>query len=135
VETRALAAGAQRRLSGGDLDDERIGASRRRQDIADFFAGSRIAPYVSGGRFTPTGETLAEIQNRVLPGVDNAARVPLNTATAGWMMLEVRGGVPLGERVQLTMGASNLLDKNYRTHGSGVDAPGFGVYVNVQYRF
>jgi outer membrane receptor protein involved in Fe transport len=135
VETRALAAGAQRRLSGGDWDDERIGASRRRQDIADFFAGSRIAPYVSGGRFTPTGETLAEIQNRVLPGVDNAARVPLYTATAGWMMLEVRGGVPLGERVQLTMGVSNLLDKNYRTHGSGVDAPGFGVYVNVQYRF
>ncbi|MDX1981476.1 MAG: TonB-dependent receptor [Bryobacteraceae bacterium] len=135
LETRVLAAGAQQRLSGGDLDDERIGASRRRQDIADFFAGSRIAPYISGGRFTPTGETLTEIQNRVLPGVDNSTRVPLYTSTAGWMMMEVRGGVPLGERLQLTVGVSNLLDRNYRTHGSGVDAPGAGVYANLQYRF
>lgn len=135
VETRALAAGAQRRLSGGDIDDERIGASRRRQDIADFFNGSRVAPFLRDGRFTPTGETLLEIQNRVLPGFDNTTRVPLYNSTAGWLMLEVRGGVPLGERLNLTVGLSNLTDRNYRIHGSGVDAPGLGLHANLQYRW
>jgi outer membrane receptor protein involved in Fe transport len=127
-------AGAQKRLSGGDIDDERIGASRRRSDIADFFRGSRVAGLLdASGRFIPTGETLAEIQNRVLPGVDDAVRVPLYRSTAGWATLEVRGGAPLGERLELQFSVANLADKNYRIHGSGIDAPGIDAYVALRY--
>ena len=145
VEWAASASGAQRRLSGGDLDDERIGASRRRTDIGDFFGGTRVKPFLdSAGRFAPTGETLREIQDRVLPigaiinGVavlNDSTRVPLYSATAGWVALEIRGGIPLGEGLTLLFALSNLADKNYRVYCSGLDAPGRSAYAGFRYVF
>lgn len=154
LQVAARMAGAQNRLSGGDLDDERIGASRRRSDIADFFWGSRNAALLSAGAdgipgnaddlFTPTGETLLQIQNRVLPlgatvnGVtvlNDSTRVPLYLSTAGWFTVDVQGGLPLTERWNLTFGVQNLLDRNYRMHGSGVDMPGLHAYTGLQVRW
>jgi outer membrane receptor protein involved in Fe transport len=134
IEWAASAAGTQRRLSGGDVDDERIGASRRRRDIADFFAGSRVAPLLDGaGRFTPTGETLRQIQDRVLPGLDDNLRVPLYGSTAGWVTAAVRAGVPVGERMTIHAAIENLADRQYRLHGSGIDAAGRNAYVGFRY--
>ncbi len=129
--------GAQERLSGGDLDDERIGASRSRNDIAAFFAGARAQAFVDArGVFLPTGETLAQIQNRVLPGVASAAqRVALYPRTAGWVSVDLAGGYRLGERWTLNLAVSNLLDRNYRVHGSGFDAPGVNAFAALRYRF
>lgn len=139
VEFRMEAAGAQQRLSGGDLDDERIGASRSRNDIAAFFRGARIAPWLdASGRFTPTGETLAEIQDRVLPRAvasTDSLRVPLYRETAGWWTAGIRSGVPIGERWTLQLALENLADRNYRLHGSGVDAPGFNAWAALNWRF
>jgi outer membrane cobalamin receptor len=136
VELSVQAQGAQRRLSGGDLDDERIGASRSRRDIADFFLGSRMSPYVSAdGRFLPTGETLLQIQNRVLPGVADATRVALYGATAGWAAVNVRGAAPLAPRLDLNFALENLADRNYRHHGSGIDAAGFNAWLSLRWRF
>lgn len=145
AELSAQGAGKQDRLSGGDIDDERIGASRRRSDIAAFFRGSRAQEYVdAAGVFGPTRETLRQIQDRVLPlgsvvnGVrvaDDNTRVPLYTSTAGWVTTSIRAGVPVGERWQLLGAVENLLDKNYRFHGSGVDAPGANAYVALSFRF
>jgi len=146
MEASLAASGAQERLSGGDRDDERIGASRRRQDIADFFRGARVASYLDGtGQvFLPTAETLQQIQDRVLPlgasinGVrvtgDNT-RVPLYLSTAGWATLGFRAGVPFGERWQVVAGLQNLTDKSYRVHGSGLDSPGINGYVSLRYTF
>lgn len=134
-EVSLAAAGAQSRLSGGDTDDERIGASFRRSDIAAFFHGSRVAPYLSDGVFLPTGETLRQIQDRVLPGVADNTRVPLYRSTAGWATLNFRAGYPLGERWDLAGALENALDRNYRVHGSGVDAPGRSAYLSLSYRF
>jgi outer membrane receptor protein involved in Fe transport len=143
-EVSLAMAGKQSRLSGGDRDDERIGASFRRRDIQDFFQGSRVAPYLANGLFTPTNETLLQIQNRVLPlgtvvnGVtiaDDNTRAPLYLSTAGWATLNVRAGLPLGEQWQIRAALENLLDRNYRFHGSGVDAPGINAYLSIGFRF
>jgi hemoglobin/transferrin/lactoferrin receptor protein len=135
MEAGMLVMGAQNRLSGGDLDDERIGASRSRADIAAFFNGTRISPYIQSGAFTPTGETLLAIQNRVLPGVADNVRVPLYRSTAGFAVFDVGAGMPLTDQLTLSAGVQNLFDKNYRFHGSGVDSPGVNAFVAMRYRF
>jgi len=133
--TSVVAAGSQSRLSGGDIDDERIGASRSRTDIAAFFNGSRIAPFLQQGVFTPTGEALLQVQNRVLPGVADATRVPLYLSTAGWWTWNLFGGLPLGERWSINGALLNVLDRNYRVHGSGIDGAGINAYVSMRFVF
>lgn len=150
VEASAYVSGAQDQLSGGDLTDERIGAGRRRSDIADFFRGGLISPWIlpgSDGRlgtaddvFAPTNETLAQIRDRVLPVgaaingvtiVDDNTRVPLYTRTQPFASLNIRAGLAPRENLTVTLGLMNVLDRNYRIHGSGVDAPGINLYVAV----
>jgi outer membrane receptor protein involved in Fe transport len=133
IEPSVNFAGAQSRLSGGDIDDERIGASRRPRDIIDFFNGDLARPYIRDGVFTPTGETLTQIVQRVLPGVAETARIPLYSSTAGWISVNVFGGMLLGERTSVTAALTNLADRNYRIHGSGVDAPGRSAWIRLRY--
>lgn len=128
MEAQVFASGAQSRLSGGDRDDERIGASRRRQDIADFYNSAR-------GAQVRTGETLLEIQNRVLPGLADSVRVTLYDSTPGWATLDLRAGAPLGESLSLEAAFTNIADRNYRVHGSGLDAPGRSAYLGLRWRF
>ena len=154
VEAHLRSSGAQEHLSGGDLTDERIGASRRRGDITDFFQGGLVSPFVrpgSDGRlgtdddvFAPTSETLAQIRDRVLPigatinGVritDDNTRVPLYLRTPAFVALHLRMGVTMGKHVGVNLALDNALDRNYRVHGSGVDAAGINVFagLNVTY--
>ena len=154
VRISAVFSGRQERLSGGDLTDERIGAARRRRDIVDFFAGSSARKHLSPGAdnrfgtlddvFTPTGETVAMIRDRVLPlgttingvkVVDDTTRVPLYPYTRGFASFHLGGGLRLRDNVALTFAFRNLLDQNYRIHGSGIDEPGFNGFVGLSYTF
>jgi hemoglobin/transferrin/lactoferrin receptor protein len=154
VEASARVSGSQRRLSGGDLTDERIGASRRRSDITSFFGSERVSPYIQVGAdgragtaddvFGPTGETAAQIRDRVLPigatingvtVVDDATRVPLYTETPGFVVVNLGAGLTLTKQLRASLALINLLDRNYRTHGSGVDAPGRSVYASLSASF
>lgn len=146
--------GAQNRLSGGDLTDERIGAARRRRDITDFFQSALAQPFIQPGAdgvrgtaddvFAPTGETTEQIRNRVLPigatinGVtisDDNSRAPLYTSTAGFAALNIRGGLVVHEGITLNLALMNFTDRNYRVHGSGVDAPGINLFVGLKFSF
>ncbi|HYO83200.1 MAG TPA: TonB-dependent receptor [Bryobacteraceae bacterium] len=144
VESVMTYSAAQERLAAGDLDDERIGGSRRRTDIAAFFNSAVVSRWISGGVFVPTGETLRQIQDRVLPigatidGVritDDNSRVPLLNRTAGWFQHDVRFGWHAGEHSTLYAGVFNLFDASYRMHGSGVDATGISAFVGLKLRF
>ena len=123
----------QTRLASGDLSDARIGARRTRAQIASFFNGTAtVLGLVQNGVLAETGETLAQVQTRLL---GTAANSQLFTETPGFFVIGVRGGTRIGTNMDVSVLADNLTDKNYRWHGSGVDAPGFNVQARVRYRF
>ncbi len=133
IEGTAQFAWRQTRLSPGDLTDARIGAIRSRDSIADFFTGTATdLGLVVDSRLVATGESLADVQQRVLGGASNA---PLFTSTPGFFIVGARVGVALSDTLELTVLSENLTDRNYRWHGSGVDGPGVNVQVRVGYRF
>lgn len=79
-----------------------------------------------------TGETLAQIQARVLGA---AASSSLYTSVPGHVTFNVRGGHRLAPGHELLFDVENLGDRNYRGISWGVDAPGFGVSVRYVGRF
>ena len=84
AEAVVTAAATQDRLSPGDLSDARIGGRRRRADIAAFFNGTATdLGLVQGGRLVETGETLAQVQARLLNGADATY---LYTETPGFVV-------------------------------------------------
>lgn len=134
VEGTVLAASDQTRLTDGDLGDARIGATRSVATIASYFNGTATdRGFVRDARLVATGETLAQVQARVLGGATGA--VPLFTSTPGFFVLGARAGIPIGRFLEMTLIGENLGDKNYRLHGSGVDEPGFNLLVRLRARF
>jgi hemoglobin/transferrin/lactoferrin receptor protein len=144
IEPYLHAAGRQDRLSSLDLDDRRTGAGRSRGSIANFFNnGARFRGLVSAGldgirgnaddRLIATGETLAQIQDRVLGiGVNSAS---MFTAVPGYITFNVRGGLKLGEGHDITVDFENIGDRNYRGISWGLDAPGRGIFLRYNARF
>lgn len=51
--------------------------------------------------------------------------------TGGWLAVNLRARRQLAERLMLTVGVENIFDRRYREHGSGIDAPGRGVVVEL----
>lgn len=149
-----IVSGRQERLSGGDLSDERIGASRRRRDISDFLTGGFVQTYMLPGAdgrpgtlddiFKPTGETVTAVRDRLLPlgrtingilVVDDATRVPLFTSTSGYAVFNLSAGISLRDGLSLNFALRNIFDRNYRLHGSGIDEPGLNGVVGIRFSF
>ena len=143
VEPYGNIAAKQSHLSSLDLGDRRTGADRSRSSIQAFFRnGARYRGWTSPGpdgtfdtaddTLIATGETLAEIQNRVLgPGVNSSS---LFTELPGYVVFGVRGGLRVGKH-ELLVDLENLGDENYRGISWGVDAPGRGISVRYVARF
>ena len=127
-------AAPQRRFSDNDISQARIGGIRTREEIAGFFNGGAIARgLVRNGILLATGETLAQVQLRVLgPGLQPNQLFRKNH---GFALLNLRGGFRIGERSSVTVILENILDKNYRTMGSGIDGPGTNAAVRYSFSF
>ncbi len=141
--TYVHAAAAQDRLSTLDLDDRRTGAGRSRTSIRNFFLnGATARGWVGPGAdgafgtaddvLTATGETVAQIQDRVL-GV-GVASAPVFRSVAGFVTVGFRGGVRVG-RHQWAIDLENMTDVNYRGISWGVDAPGRSISMRYVARF
>lgn len=144
VEPYVCAVGRQDRLSTLDLGDRRTGAARSRSNIRSFFLNGAtvrglVAPGADGKLGTAddilrsTSETLAQLQDRVLGiGVNSA---PLFRAIPGYLIFNLRGGVHISERQELTLDLENLIDRNYRGISWGMDAPGRSIGLRYNLRF
>jgi outer membrane receptor protein involved in Fe transport len=53
--------------------------------------------------------------------------------TPGWVTVNIAGNWSRGDRWRASAGIDNLLDKQYRQHGSGIDANGINFYLNLHY--
>jgi len=77
----------------------------------------------------------ADEQDELSP--DDLADPRINPAgTAGWAVFNVDVGGSLSRYVEGTtwsFGLHNLLDQQYRIHGSGLDAPGFGAILTLSW--
>ncbi len=144
IDLYARAARTQTRLSTLDLEDRRTGATRSRTSIRNFFLnGATVRGLVSSGPdgvfgsaddvLVATGETLAEVQDRVLGvGVDSA---PLFTRVPGFATVGLRGGLRIGTAHVLGIDLENLTDRNYRGISWGMDAPGRSATVTWRSSF
>lgn len=155
LEGYANFAGRQDRLSSLDLSDRRTGAARSRNQIQNFFRrgacvrglttpGANGQCGSAGGILTTTGETLAQVQNRLLPigatigGVfiaDDNAAVPLFASIPGYALFNLRGGYRPDEKHEFYADFENILDKSHRLPGWGIDGAGRGFKIAYRFRF
>jgi len=85
-----------------------------------------------GGTLIATGETLTQVQNRVL---GSATSAPLFSAIPGYGLVGLRGGFQLSERHEITLDFANIGDKSHRAPGWGVDGPGRSLTARYHVRF
>jgi hemoglobin/transferrin/lactoferrin receptor protein len=150
LEAYSTLTGRQRRLSSLDLSDRRTGAARSRRAIQNFFRGGACVRGLTtpgcntaGGIVIPTGETLAQVQDRLLPLgatingvlVTPTSNVPLFTAVPGYGLVGLRGAVRFSERSEVLFDFENIADKQYRGISWGVDGAGRGVTLRYRYKF
>ena len=57
-------------------------------------------------------------------------RIPVG-GTPGWATLNCRGSIRLWDRLTVQMALENILDLNYREHGSGVNGPGRNFIISM----
>ncbi|MCA1566835.1 MAG: TonB-dependent receptor [Acidobacteria bacterium] len=155
VEAYATLAGRQDSLSTLDIADRRTGATRTRAQVQNFFRrgacvrglttpGTSGQCLSAGGTLVATGETLRQVQDRLLPIgatvngvriVDDQTAVPLYTAIPGYGLFNLRGGYRFSESQEITFDFENIGDKNHRAPGWGVDGPGRSITARYRYRF
>jgi len=69
------------------------------------------------------------------PGVLQSELGDSCSGTPAWVNLGIRLGYDFNDHLTVRASVSNLLDEPYRTHGSGLDAPGLNAALTLEGRF
>ncbi|MGB1262873.1 MAG: TonB-dependent receptor plug domain-containing protein [Cognaticolwellia sp.] len=64
----------------------------------------------------------------------DSQRIP-PTGTPGFAVWDISGGYAISSSMQLTVNVQNILDKNYRIHGSGQNEAGINLVASIEYQF
>ncbi len=64
----------------------------------------------------------------------DTSRIPPG-GTPSWASLSLRGGYQIDRNIYLGLALENLLDENYRIHGSGQNEPGLNLIATLEARF
>ena len=84
------------------------------------------------GRFFLDGYSRFAVRQDRLSADDlDDPRIPPE-GTPGWFTLNLRGGVTLRQSLIVQIACENILDRNYREHGSGVNGPGRNWVISFQ---
>ncbi len=70
-------------------------------------------------------------QDRLSPEDETDARIP-EGGTPGWWTWNLRAGLSDGEHHRLSLAVENLLDEQYKYHGSGIYAPGTNALLGYE---
>ena len=106
---------------------------------------SRLMPTTVhlGTRWEPVGSpawvegmiTWADEASRLSPGDEgDTSRIPPG-GTPGYVVIDLRSGARLARDLELTVGVENVLDEDYRIHGSGLNRPGRNLYFGLTWSF
>ena len=113
---------------GGDVPLSRIpplfGTWKLRYDAYDRKLRAFVEAYVRA----------AAAQARLSPEDQADSRIP-DGGTPGWATLNFRMGMGVYKQTRLTLGVENLLDAEYRYHGSGIYAPGTNIQAALEASF
>lgn len=88
---------------------------------ARWWLHSSVTAFEAGDRLSTRDESDTQ---RIPPG-----------GTPGFAVWDIGGGYAVSKSVQLTLNLHNILDKNYRIHGSGQNEAGINLVVSVEYQF
>lgn len=75
----------------------------------------------------------ASKQDRLAPGDINDNRIPKG-GTPGWQVINLYGGYQVNS-IKLNVGLQNILNVDYRTHGSGINGVGRSAFFSVGLSF
>lgn len=85
-------------------------------------------------KFFTAAETLfASKQNRLAQGDKEDNRIPIS-GTPSFTVMNLYAGYQL-EQLQIQTGVQNIFNKDYRTHGSGINGYGRSAWIHIQFTF
>lgn len=74
----------------------------------------------------------AMAQNRLTEDDKDDPRIP-EEGTPAWKTLNIRSGYNLTDKLYIQAAIENILDYNYREHGSGINGPGINFIFSIRY--
>jgi hemoglobin/transferrin/lactoferrin receptor protein len=96
------------------------------------FNGRFIASYKTSAWFAAAELQFAAKQNRLAQGDKDDNRIPAG-GTPGWQILNFYGGYTF-HSLQFNTGLQNIFNKDYRTHGSGINGAGRSIWFSATLR-
>ncbi len=97
--------------------------------------GSLTVRYEPGDRYwVEAWGRFAGRQDRLSGGDMDDKRIP-DGGTPGYAVFGLSGGIRVCEGLETTLAVENIGDRKYKTHGSGIFAPGNNVMLGARYTF